>query len=334
MGQDSKIEWTDHTFNPWRGCSKVSDGCKNCYAEALSRRNPAVLGEWGPHGKRAINADWNKPLAWCRKAARQGRRARVFPSLCDWLEDRTDLMELRVRFLRLMYETREGLDWLLLTKRPENFARLLREALDAWPTGPSGRKRDRAYWWASNWLHGKSHKNAWLGVSVENQATADERIPYLLNTPAAVRFLSCEPLLGPVDLEPYLEPAWVAEADPGAPGVYCPGIDWVIVGGESGPGARPMHPDWARSIRDQCIAAGVSYFFKQWGEWLPQSHKPFQPREYAFLNRDGRFQNGAEGICANSGWEGVGRVGKKAAGRSLDGREWNEMPITHEQGAR
>ena len=163
--------------------------------------------------------------------------------------------------------------------------------------------------------------NVWLGVSVENQHFADERIPLLLSAPAAVRWISAEPLLGPVSLHlnNYSATRW---------------LDWVVCGGESGANARPMHPDWARSLRDQCHAAGVSFFFKQWGEWLPRDFYPSQTwkvkraDEYtrlASFDPEGVLHLGSCG-SAMPGWQFLNRVGKKAAGRLLDGREWSEFP--------
>lgn len=262
MATATKTQWTTHTFNPWRGCTKVSPGCANCYAEQLSRRNPAVLGEWGPQGVRVVAAEsyWRQPLAWDRAAAKAGERRRVFcASLADVFEDRDELAAPRRRLARLIWDT-PHLDWLLLTKRPENANRMIYEMWfeDAeWP------------------------KNYWLGVSVENQAAADERIPLLLQTPAAVRFLSVEPLLGPVNLAPWLSPPAFPdgryEAGPGRPVYGCDDSDpfsvaikpitvnWVIVGGESGPNARPCDLAWVRSIVKQCHDAGVACFVKQLG---------------------------------------------------------------------
>lgn len=288
MAENSKIAGTNHTFNPWRGCTKVSEGCANCYAATMSKRNPATLGTWGANGTRVVAAEsaWRQPLKWDRAAASASERHRVFcASLADVFEDwqgrvmdsggnviwrNTDetwerddgskdfayrrqpltMSDVRTRLFALIDST-PNLDWLLLTKRPENIARL-------WPFG----------WYDDHF----TWPNLWLGASVENQEQADRRIPLLLKTPAAVRFLSVEPLLGPVDLEPFLQ--------------YEPfhenykmtfstkewrGIDWAIVGGESGPGARPMHPDWVRSIRDSCLEAKVPFFFKQgskdWGDF-------------------------------------------------------------------
>jgi protein gp37 len=183
--------------------------------------------------------------------------------------------------------------------------------------------------------------NVWLGVSVENQHWADIRIPALLGTPAAVRFLSCEPLLGPVCLEMLI---WAPKGLENFPGTHnaltgewwpavgdpaeeyegritdLPRIDWVIVGGESGPRARPMHPNWARSLRDQCTAAGVPFFFKQWGEWAPTGYiglgRP-QPGRMFVGPPQGEHREGEE----------IARVGKKTAGRELDGRTWDEFPV-------
>ena len=245
MGTHTAIEWCDFTFNPWRGCAKVSPGCTNCYAEAMSKRNPAVLGTWGKDGTRAIGTDayWRQPLKWNRDAAKAGERRRVFcASLADVFEDRPDLVEPRFRLFAIIERT-PALDWLLLTKRPENIERL-------WPAGSVG-------------LLGAP--NIWLGTTVEDQDRADERIPRLLATPAAVRFLSVEPLLGPVDL--FDVDGVASQADPLGP-FPAEKIDWVIVGGESGPGARPCDVDWIRSVVGQCRKAGVPCFVKQTGAYV------------------------------------------------------------------
>jgi protein gp37 len=322
MAANSKIEWTMHTFNPWRGCTKVSPGCANCYAEALSHRNPKVLGVWGDNGTRVVAAEsaWREPLKWDRAAAAAGERHRVFcASLADVFEDRPELVKPRRRLWQLICAT-PHLDWLLLTKRPENINRML---------GPRGLN-----FYAVEGPVPCPQPNVWFGVSVEDQARADERIPLLLQTPAAVRFLSCEPLLGPVEFSDVTKRSdAVAQLGKKALG----GIDWVIVGGESGHGARPMHPAWARSLRDQCQAAGVAFFFKQWGEYAPCPSADWhglgpvgKPKQYAmspsgelcggFLGKDFADQREAEG------WRAVQLLGKHAAGRLLDGREWNELP--------
>lgn len=272
MGSQTCIAWTDHTFNPWRGCTKVSAGCANCYAEALSKRSPAVLGEWGPTGKRAIAAEsyWRLPVQWNAAAKRDGVRRRVFcASLADVFEDRPELDAPR-RSLFAAIAATPNLDWLLLTKRPENIVRL-------WP-GTSVTDPPMVEMGGS-----RVFANLWLGVSVEDQATADARIPILLDTPAAVRFVSYEPALEAVDFSRFV----ARDGDFGhcivcgwrGSTFACPtpghgelrigsldrGLDWLIVGGESGPKARPFDVAWARSVVAQCKAAGVAFFYKQGG---------------------------------------------------------------------
>lgn len=254
MAENSKIEWTTHTFNPWRGCTKVSPGCAHCYAETLSRRNPAVLGIWGPNGTRPVAAEsaWHQPLKWNRAAEAAGERHRVFcASLADVFEDQLELDAPRLRLISLIHQT-PHLDWLLLTKRPLFMRGWLAAHHHSWTpdmTGPP--------------------PNVWLGVSIEDQERADERIPMLLTTPAAVRFLSVEPLLGPVDLRHWLSPPCGGDVRSGHLCQLCHswrcGLHWVIVGGESGGSARKCHFDWVLSIVWQCKAAGVACFVKQFG---------------------------------------------------------------------
>ena len=231
MVENSKIEWTDHTFNPWIGCTKVSQGCANCYAETQMTRKPRWANTWGPQGSRIKTSEayWRKPLAWNRKAEQEGRRYKVFcGSLCDVFDDRPLFHQWRTAlFLKLIDET-PSLDWLLLTKRPENVKGFMNDLrLGHWP------------------------ENVWIGTSVENQETADRRIHHLIEIPANVLFLSVEPLLGPIGL---WAPWWDLRL-----------INWVIVGGESGPNARVMLPGWVESIRDQCLDYDTPFFFKQWG---------------------------------------------------------------------
>lgn len=261
MGVETGIEYVDHTWSSWRGCAKISPGCKLCYAEAGSRRNPAVMGTWGPGGVRVVNANWRTPLRWNDAAGRAGVRRRLFMSLCDWLEDRPDweLDALRLRLLELIAAT-PCLDWLLLTKRPQNFQTLIRRLAKV-----SARKGHQV---ANAWLMGEPPANVWLGVSVEDQDWADERIPVLLETPAALRWVSYEPALGPVDFAQWLEPAFVFGPDPDDRGATVPGLDWIVVGGESNQGgqaARPFDVDWARSTVEAGKAAGVPVFVKQLG---------------------------------------------------------------------
>lgn len=264
MAESTGIEWCDHTFNAVVGCTKVSPACDNCYAETWAKRT-GQSRLWSGERRRTSAAYWREPLKWNRKAADAGIRRRVFCcSLADVFDNqwedtwRTDLFDL--------IQNCESLDFLLLTKRPQNIAKMLPPDWgDGWP-------------------------NVWLGTTVENQAEADRRIPHLLSARARVHFLSAEPLLGPVRLthiDHDRDRGWVEPMDALRPytlqqaredwGDDCgqtsdrPAIKWVIAGGESGPHARPCHPDWIRSLRDQCLAAGVPFFFKQWGEWHPTS---------------------------------------------------------------
>ncbi len=300
MGTNTTIAWTDHTFNCWRGCTKVSAGCDNCYAETQSKRNPAVLGVWGDDGVRvpAAEAYWQLPHKWNRQAEREAKRHRVFSlSLGDWLEDRAELIPLRARLLSTISQT-PNLDWQLLTKRPEGWRHRLYEVFSH-STDPI------AALLASRWLDGNPPANVWLGVSLEDQATADARIPLLLQTPAAVRFVSAEPLLGLPSLDGYLADFELGRGTPWG------NLHWVIVGGESGPGARPMHPAWPRALRDQCQQAGVSFFFKQWGEYIEWDGSQSPSPSYRFTTPDATP---------------MVRVGKHNAGRLLDGRTWDEFP--------
>lgn len=259
MSENTKIEWCDHSWSPWRGCTKVSAGCANCYAETLSKRNPAVLGQWGKGKPRVLAKNWRDPVKWDRAAALreaflegQGGN-KVFPSLCDWLDDEVPV-EWLARFLKLIHDT-PNLTWLLLTKRPELFcARVLEAAKHFDNVG------DRNSWlWLRRWTWTDEPGgrippcNVWIGTSVEDQPTADRRIPELLKIPAAGRFLSLEPLLGPVELR-----GLCANGLPAS-------MDWLIIGGESGHGARPCNIHWIRSLVTQGNAAGVPTFVKQLG---------------------------------------------------------------------
>lgn len=297
MGDSTAIAWTDHTFNPWLGCERVSPACQHCYAEAWAKRSGLV--EWGRNAERRVTspANWRKPLAWNAAAEAAGRPALVFcASLADVFEDRPELVEPRARLFDLI-EATPHLIWQLLTKRPQH-------VVDMVP-GP--------------WLRGLWPENVWIGTTVEDQQRAVERIPRLLEVPAPVRFLSCEPLLNRVFVEPWLphpvpclcgaqlppqyrwngyETEWphvvcaacdalcvededddgpiIAFHEPDADRDDPPafrgstrGVEWVICGGESGPGHRPLDVDHARQLRDQCAAAGVPYFFKQHGGRTP-----------------------------------------------------------------
>jgi protein gp37 len=355
MGTETGIEWTHHTFNPWRGCTKVSPGCQHCYAETMSKRNPAVLGEWGPQGQRAIAAEsyWRQPHKWNRAAQEAGERRRVFcGSLMDWLEDRPELDEPRAHLFKTISET-PHLDWLLLTKRPQNWHALLQRAYEC---AVRAGNTDLSLW-IDTWLHGSYPPNVWVGTSVENQQRADERIPLLLDIPARVRFLSCEPLLGPVDISRWLRSRQMSSSNSAMYRDFAR-IDWVIAGGESGPHARPMHPQWARSLRDECQQADVPFFFKQWGEWIakPQiaefdrarhhglggwvvrdeyraaCERAMQRNQWGALDIDGTYTatattwNGRQCDPDDRYKVSIVRLGKKAAGRLLDDELWEEFP--------
>ena len=319
MSENSKIEWTDHTFNPWEGCQKVSPGCDHCYAEV---RNARFAGgqaiNWGPNAprRRTSAANWAKPLKWNAQHAEffaaHGRRQRVF---CASLADVFDKQVSRAwrQDLFALIAATPNLDWLLLTKRIGNARRMITEATAGVailnPSVPVWSRR--APW-----------PNVWLGASIVNQEEADRDIVKLLSFPARLHFLSMEPLLGPIDLtkididghhEIYpLSGTTGCEDDSGNPQPDIPSVGWVIAGGESGAGARPMSPDWARGLRDQCARAGVPFLFKQWGEWLPM------------LGQAEGVQV-AEKLTMPDGWV-MGRAGKKAAGRYLDGHLYDGSP--------
>ncbi|GJD55211.1 phage Gp37/Gp68 family protein [Methylobacterium dankookense] len=280
MAENSKIEWTHHTMNFWVGCTRISPACDNCYAASWAKRTgQAQL--WDGQRRRTAPANWRKLVKWDAAAAAAGERHRVFSnSLADFFDNqvwdrwRNDAWHFIARA--------PNLDFLLLTKRPQNIAKML-------PSPEIG-----APAWGEGWC------NVWLGTTVEDRARL-RNVDHLRAVPAIVRFLSIEPLLedlGEIDLT---------------------GIHLVIVGGESGPGARPMHPAWVRRILEQCAAAGVAFFFKQWGDWGPDI--PW----FTGLNRELARMEGSR----TGRWHPASdtfRVGKKAAGRLLDGVEHNGMP--------
>lgn len=263
MSTNSAIEWTHHTFNPWWGCTRVSPGCEHCYAETFDRRvHGRAAAHWGVQAARKPASDkyWSQPLNWDRNAAAAGERRRVFcASMADVMEDRRDLDVWRLRLWALV-EATPHLDWLLLTKRPENFVRLLPQA----------------------WL--KSPRlNVWLGTTGEDRQRMWERSRHLLATPAALRFYSMEPLLE--DVMPRLCPLCgcvthhTCGHDEGPQrseevlSTHGAGrVDWVIVGGESGHGARPCDVNWVREVVSQCTARGCVVFVKQLGSF-PVAYK-------------------------------------------------------------
>jgi protein gp37 len=361
MADRSNIEWTDATWNALRGCSRVSEGCRNCYAEGMAGRF-SDPGQWG-HGiatrepesaeRYILRGRWTGQVVLDEKALLKPRHwkkpRRIFvTSIGDPFHHQvTDDMLDRLFSVMAMCPQHT---FQLLTKRPERMQEYLkgieRRAYendchptdfllthcidDAWWKGMGRRVPPKHPW---------PLPNVWIGTSVENQATADQRIPQLLATPAAVRFLSCEPLLGPVSIESHLMSCdgcgnqgstALTLNRPGSGHDLCractkgeegaPSIDWVIVGGESGPKARPVHPDWVRSLRDQCAAASVPFLFKQWGEWWADKELDCcggPGYSDACVARQHRWDDG----CTTSL-----RVGKKIAGRLLDCVEHNAFP--------
>ncbi len=320
MSENSKIEWTHHTFNPWWGCAKVSPGCDNCYAERDANRFSPTTSLWGPGAERRVFGDkhWAEPLKWNRKAAAAGTRARVFCASMADVFDKNAPAGARERLFALIKET-PHLDWLILTKRIGNAPAML----------------------PSDWHTGYS--NVWLGASIVNQEEADRDIPKLLAVPARLRFLSMEPLLGPVDISKWLgycerlDKTGISRRASGEHIVcerHC-GISWVIVGGESGPGARPvLRPEWVRALRDQCTDASVPFLFKQWGEHVPAepSPHPDYPEDvdaaWCLDQAGNRWHDPMESLRPQSEWEPVKflKVGKTSAGRHLDGTLYDAYP--------
>jgi len=317
MSENTKIEWCDHTFNPWIGCTQVGPGCDNCYAKAEfdDRRHRAV---WGAGQPRSRTKTWGDPVKWNKQAdaffAAHGRRQQVFcASLADVFDNEVD-SAWRDDLFALIAST-PNLDWLLLTKRIGNVGNMLPVPFD----------------------FDKHYPNVWLGATIVNQAEADRDIPKLLAVPAAQRFLSMEPLLGPVDLTNVSPPTVEGQIWHGIDTITSANrdlrgcIDWVIVGGESGPNARPMHPDWARSLRDQCQAAGVPFLFKQWGEWTPGENVERQRGTIPIASLwNNEWQVSNLNLATDDGHvddePDLYRVGKKEAGRHLDGRTWDGVP--------
>lgn len=330
MGEGTKIEWASDSFNPWVGCEKVSPACANCYAEGWAKRtgNPKL---WRGDRRVTADANWRKPLKWNREAEESGEQRRVFcASLADVYEDRDDLVDPRARLWELV-ESTPALTWLMLTKRPENVVAMT--PADLLP-------------------------RLWVGTTAENQEYLERRVVELVQIPSAIRFLSCEPLLGQLSVRRVatFEFAGAEYLDALAGKLYGllgdevgeieHSVDWLIGGGESGPQARPTHPDWVRQLRDECVETGTAYFWKQWGEWKERFHDEDGPRmrpcadpgtkegrylwetatRPGLLSADGRFFASPEMLPDGVEARLMERVGRKAAGRLLDGCEWNEVP--------
>jgi protein gp37 len=283
MGETTAISWCDHTYNPWIGCTKVSPACDGCYAEALMDLRYGRV-QWGGERVRTAPANWKQPVKWNKIAAATGTRPRVFcASLADVFDNQVP-PEWRADLFELIRNT-PNLVWLLLTKRPQNIVKMARASGSFDNTGRRGLP-----------------PNAAIGTTCEDQERADRNLTELLRAAGEIgpvfAFGSFEPLLGPIDISLYLRTV--------------PALDWVIAGGETDQGkhkARPSHPGWFRSLRDQCKKGGVPFHFKQWGEFASVSEVEGPGAHF-------HFPDGAT----------VRRVGKKAAGRRLDGVEHNGFP--------
>lgn len=297
MADKTGIEWTDATWNPVTGCTKVSQGCKNCYAARVWDRL-AAMPNTAYSGRKFTDVQCHEdrlsqPLRWKRPR-------RIFVnSMSDLFHDAVPESFLDKVFLTM--ESAQQHTFQILTKRPEAM---------------------RDYMIKRQARGDKTLPNVWLGVSVEDQVTANDRIPFLIDTPAAIRWISAEPLLGSI----------VLGSASMAFGLRPWRLDWVVVGGESGPNARPMHPNWARSLLNQCGSEKVKFLFKQWGEWISvldrDAEDPDWRADYSKMQRDGDvFLN----VAGGSGFHGpvlhvMRRVGKQKAGRVLDGITWDEYP--------
>ena len=314
MADNTKIEWTDATWNPITGCTVVSPGCTNCYAMRLaggrlmhhpSRRGLTQPSKAGPvwNGEVRFNEQWlAQPMGWRRprtifvcahgdlfhESVPDEWVSAVFGAMLMSPHHRFQVLTKRAERMRSF------MTWLAeFGSTSECLGELLVGRLDVVKRWPLTVERAIAVG-----KLGSPPSNIWCMISAEDQKRADERIPELLATPAAVRGVSLEPLLGPIVMEAgWLEPEG--------------GLDWIIVGGESGPGARPMHPQWARDLRDQCLFSGVAFHFKQWGEWCPGKGAPFGE------NKAHQWPDGTHSYL----------YGKKRAGRELGGRTWDEMPV-------
>ena len=318
----SAIEWTGRTWNPLAGCTEESEGCMNCYARGMAWRlmhnpNAAVSAKY----KDTVRKTAGGKLQWTGKINLNSAALSIPYTTNEptvfFVNSMSDLFHPNVpfSFIDLVFTQMaicEHHTFQILTKHPDNMLKWFNAEHGDWEH-PGMRQtseclRYYAYQWKTKFGEKENWKfplpNVWPGVSIENQKAADKRIPMLLQVPAAVRFLSCEPLLGAVDLIPVLNYPIPGTKD------YKPPIDWVIAGGESGHKARPAHPDWFRTLRDQCRNMEISFFFKQWGEYYPNS-----------------LTDGSKPSVYVDSKTLMARVGKKISGRLLDGIEHNEYPV-------
>lgn len=330
MSDNTAIEWTDATWNPITGCSVISPGCTNCYAMKLAgtrlRHTPSRAGltsdsKAGPvwNGQVRFNEPWlTQPLHW-----KKPRKIFVCAHGDLFHENVPDAWIDKVFAVMVLAPQHQ---FQVLTKRAERMREYLRAcgailgrqtelraAVEHLAGGRDAPGVSETWIKVSGSVAAQTWQplpNVWLGVSVEDQQRANERIPHLLATPAAIRFISAEPLLGALTIFDLDGPIDLPDGAPSP-------LHWVITGGESGPGARPMRPDWARSLRDQCAAAGVPFFFKQWGEWAPQTAEQLSQLKPSTERRN---------LCGEASRSFVYRIGKKAAGNTLDGRQYLEFP--------
>ena len=401
----TKIEWTDETWNPVRGCTRISEGCRNCYAERVAGRfsQPDRVDEYvdaktgehvgispvrGPqpfHGFALITRSgprWTGNVALIEDKLTEPLRKRSWKGKRVFVNSMSDLFhealpDEAIDKIFAVMALCPDVTFQVLTKRADRMRRYFADQQTSNRVGGAlGKLFDRekyvtrspAWYFVDAGIEWAPLPNVWLGVSVEDQETADARIPHLLETPAAVRFVSYEPALGPVNFDPWLGDgsscancgfmpyegmeSYLRIQGAGAQCIVCSdalphkSIDWIIAGGESGPGARPAHPSWFRDARDQCEAAGVPFFFKQWGEWVPVfettpavinddpeisrfKHVVWNPEKGAWDEMNGMWDDGDSWPIAatyQDPEQDMARVGKKAAGRQLDGREHSEFP--------
>lgn len=346
MAGKTKIEWTEYSWNPIRGCSRITDGCRNCYAEdqaariiRMDRGRGVPEGQGSYDGLLAKGGQWNgqikvvpelldQPLRWTKP------RFIFVNSMSDLFHE--NVAEETIQRIFAVMAAAPQHTFQVLTKRADRMCQVLRTKDARWVAEGQMLLTQEGVLKPDTYQVKWPLPNVWLGVSVENQAAANERVPKLLETPAAVRWLSMEPLLGPVDLEKIQEPSGdVFSALYGwhATGSFerVNGIDWVVVGGESGPRARPMHRQWVRDLRDQCASTGVPFLFKQWGEWTPGENVERQTgvvETACLINGDWQF--GTVDLSGDGGHADdepdLYRIGKHAAGRRLDGEQHDGYP--------
>lgn len=334
----TKIKWATKVWNPTTGCSKVSAGCENCYAINMSNRLSSIESTKERYRGTVKRTEGGK-LNWTGQVTghvgqlnvpkRWKKPQRIFVgSMSDILHENIDF-----NFLREVFDTMSRCKqhtFMVLTKRPERLNEFWEWYADSEDLSPRG-------------LTQVHIPNVWIGTSVENQEQAEKRIPHLLQVPAAVRFLSCEPLLGPVDISNYLHDSNCNEVRQEI-GCICSepreySCDWLIAGGESGHNARPMHPDWVYTLRDQCQTANIPFFFNQWGEFLPNGESGDPEHQDSFtgdpmdyypdLDKFEELQEESDKklVVIKAHGHQFYKEGKKKAGRLLDGKEWNEFPI-------